>query len=451
MPPVVRTRGRDRAEAGNDMDSSAAGHPAPGRGESDLSSSLESFGSEPAAAAASPGGKQLHNLRRQQARTKRAVESSATTNTSTSDEEWSPTGSGGRKKKAQTKKRGGARKGGGGGKAKKARRAAPVDSSADVEDFMGSDGMLVISRPHDHDVLSGRGGGINAHPGNQRFRDWVLERKESYTLGKDKGDKARVCQEVYDLIVSQDPPGRFLMREGGDKMKGRSGGPSLNSASISGGQSKWVEIPTSRAMAKISQALREGAPSIREAAKKEQKPKVSSRGRTPKRKMVSKVSSVSEVAASSGAGRGRKKKKAPTEKPPRTPKKSESDRKEDREMKPVASTNEPPARSSCCSQPGVPRSQVGSRARPHRRARDDDGSIFRLQGRTRKISFGCSSPAEQPDFSCRNNDPRRNSCGGGTLSPWNPRWIADRARQGNNHATTSDLHDCTRSSSNRVR
>lgn len=327
------------------MDSSAAGHPAPGRGESDLSSSLESFGSEPAAAAASPGGKQLHNLRRQQARTKRAVESSATTNTSTSDEEWSPTGSGGRKKKAQTKKRGGARKGGGGGKAKKARRAAPVDSSADVEDFMGSDGMLVISRPHDHDVLSGRGGGINAHLGNQRFRDWVLERKESYTLGKDKGDKARVCQEVYDLIVSQDPPGRFLMREGGDKMKGRSGGPSLNSASISGGQSKWVEIPTSRAMAKISQALREGAPSIREAAKKEQKPKVSSRGRTPKRKMVSKVSSVSEVAASSGAGRGRKKKKAPTEKPPRTPKKSESDRKEDREMKPVASTNEPPARS----------------------------------------------------------------------------------------------------------
>ena len=159
MPPVVRTRGRDRAEADNDMDSSsAAGHPAPGRGESDLSSSLESFGSEPAPAV---GGKQLHNLRRQQARTKRVVESSATTNTSTSDEEWSPTGSGGRKK-AQTKKRGGARKGGGGGKAKKARRAAPVDSSEAGEDIIGSDGMLVISRPHDHDVLSGRGGGKQA-------------------------------------------------------------------------------------------------------------------------------------------------------------------------------------------------------------------------------------------------------------------------------------------------
>lgn len=133
--------------------SSAAGRPAPGRGASDLSSSLESFGSEPAAAV---GGKQLHNLRRQQARTKRVVESSATTNTtSTSDEEWSPTGSGGRKK-AQTKKRGGARKGGGGGKAKKAGR---VDSSEAGEDIIGSDGMLVISRPHDHDVLSGRGGG----------------------------------------------------------------------------------------------------------------------------------------------------------------------------------------------------------------------------------------------------------------------------------------------------
>lgn len=161
MPPVVRTRGRDRAEAGNDSDDGAAGHPAPERGESDdLSSSLESFGFEPAAVGAAPstGGKQLHNLRRQQARTMRGVESSATTtNTSTSDEEWSPAGSGGGRKKAQTKKKRGARKGsGGGGKAKKARRAAPAD---DAEDIIGSDGMLVISRPHDHDVLSGRGGG----------------------------------------------------------------------------------------------------------------------------------------------------------------------------------------------------------------------------------------------------------------------------------------------------
>ena len=187
--------------------------------------------------------------------------------------------------------------------------------------------------------------GINAHPGNQQFRDWVLERKESYTLGQDKGDKARVCREVYDLVVSQDPPGRFLMREGGDKMKGRSGGPSLNSASISGGKSNWVEIPTSRAMAKISQALREGAPSIREAAKKEQKPKVSSRGRTPKRKVPPKVSSVSAPATGAGAGRGRKKKKAPVEKPTKTPKRLESDLNEESEMKPVAFATEPSARS----------------------------------------------------------------------------------------------------------
>lgn len=170
-----------------------------------------------------------------------------------------------------------------------------------------------------------------------------MERKESYTLGKDKGDKARVCQEVYDLIVSQDPPGRFLMREGGDKMKGRSGGPSLNSASQ---RNKWVEIPTSRAMAKISQALREGAPSIREAAKKEQKPKVSSRGRTPKRKAASKISSINESAAIAGDGRGRKKKKARTvAEPSKAPKKLESNLKEDSEMKSVASAKGSPARS----------------------------------------------------------------------------------------------------------
>ena len=77
-----------------------------------------------------------------------------------------------------------------------------------------------------------------------------------------------MAQEVYDLVVSQDPPGRFLMREGGDMMKGRSGGPSLTSMSaISGGRSYWVKIDDSKAMAKTSQALREGAPTIRAAAR----------------------------------------------------------------------------------------------------------------------------------------------------------------------------------------
>ena len=153
--PQLRTRARDRRDTGND---GAAGHPAPERGESDVSSSssLQSFVSDEAAAAGDqPGGKQLHNLRRQRARAKRYVESSVATAADTSDEEWSPRGGG--KKKQQRKKRGGGAKKGGGGRKKKARRAGPQVSPS-VE-TVPPDGRLVISRPHAHDVLSGRGGG----------------------------------------------------------------------------------------------------------------------------------------------------------------------------------------------------------------------------------------------------------------------------------------------------
>ena len=138
--PQLRTRARDRRDTGND---GAAGHPAPERGESDVSSSssLQSFVSDKAAAAGDqPGGKQLHNLRRQRARAKRYVESSVATAADTSDEEWSPRGG---KKKQQRKK--------------KARRAGPQVSPS--METVPPDGRLVISRPHAHDVLSGRGGG----------------------------------------------------------------------------------------------------------------------------------------------------------------------------------------------------------------------------------------------------------------------------------------------------
>ena len=148
MPPVVRTRARDRRDAGND---GAAGRPAPERGESDVSSSssLRFFASDEAAAAGDqPGGKQLHNLRRQRARSKRYVESSVAT-VDTSDEEWSPRGGG--KKKQQRKKK--VRRD------DKGRRFRAGPQMSHSVETVASDGRLVISRPHAHDVLSGRGGG----------------------------------------------------------------------------------------------------------------------------------------------------------------------------------------------------------------------------------------------------------------------------------------------------
>jgi len=116
-----------------------------------------------------------------------------------------------------------------------------------------------IRTPHPHDVLSGRGGGINAHPGNVVFREWVRVRKEDYNLAPNKAEKTRVATEVMDQVRQQDPPGRFLTRDTNVSHMGMG----------SGGGSWWVEIDENRALAKTSQALREGAPNIRSAHKDE--------------------------------------------------------------------------------------------------------------------------------------------------------------------------------------
>jgi hypothetical protein len=107
-----------------------------------------------------------------------------------------------------------------------------------------------IRSPHAHDVLSGRGGGINGHVGNLQFREWVAVRKNDYNLAPSKVDKARVTQEVIAMVRSQDPPGRFLQKD-----------PSA------GVGNWWVEVDADRVIAKTSQALREGAPRIRAAHK----------------------------------------------------------------------------------------------------------------------------------------------------------------------------------------
>lgn len=128
--------------------------------------------------------------------------------------------------------------------------------------------------PHGHDVLSGRGGGINMHPGNVRLRKWVAQRRSEYNLAPSKAEKSRIVEEVYGLVTALDPPGRFLMREGTEKHAGRSGGPSLahlaaleKAGALVGGEDRgvWVEIGRAKALAKVSQALREGAPRIRAA------------------------------------------------------------------------------------------------------------------------------------------------------------------------------------------
>ncbi len=110
---------------------------------------------------------------------------------------------------------------------------------------------MKVRVPGHADVLCGRGGGINSHEGNIAFRDLVKKEKERYNVAANKDEKAEISHHVIELVRNRG--GRFLTKDADDW---------------------WVEIDYAKAMAKTSQALREGAPSIRaKAARKQSKMK----------------------------------------------------------------------------------------------------------------------------------------------------------------------------------
>eukprot|EP00546_Thalassionema_frauenfeldii_P004374 CAMPEP_0178913472 /NCGR_PEP_ID=MMETSP0786-20121207/10860_1 /TAXON_ID=186022 /ORGANISM="Thalassionema frauenfeldii, Strain CCMP 1798" /LENGTH=365 /DNA_ID=CAMNT_0020586215 /DNA_START=112 /DNA_END=1212 /DNA_ORIENTATION=- len=94
-----------------------------------------------------------------------------------------------------------------------------------------------------NDVLCGRGGLTNHHPGNVFFRRLVRMKQESYLLAT-KREKAGVAKEIVDLIRCLTPPGRFLKKDAQNP-------------------GHWIEIGDRKAREKTSQALREGAPELR--------------------------------------------------------------------------------------------------------------------------------------------------------------------------------------------
>lgn len=121
-----------------------------------------------------------------------------------------------------------------------------------VAGFAGGVSVRRIRTPTPQDVLSGRGGGINSHKGNKAFREWVNQRKEEYNLAQNKKEKIAVAMQVVRQVQQQVPAsGRFLQKD--PTVAGGSGGH------------WWVEIDEAKALAKTTQALREGAPKIRQA------------------------------------------------------------------------------------------------------------------------------------------------------------------------------------------
>lgn len=185
-------------------------------------------------------------------------------------------------------------------------------SSADADADANADYQYPtrIRNPSSNDVLCGRGGNINSHPGNIAFRSYVSEHKNTYNLTTNKHEKSAISQSVVDRIHNLSPSGRFLMKvQVKDKDHKSNGGGG-------GVVSFWVEVDNAKAVAKTSQALREGAPSIRAMAAvgaKAGKRSLTSKSKSKSKTSLSTTSSTTRKSTSvlgkrkkrsSGSGRG---------------------------------------------------------------------------------------------------------------------------------------------------
>lgn len=109
----------------------------------------------------------------------------------------------------------------------------PIDRTSDKE--------IVVQA---NDVLCGRGGETNHHPGNIRYRSLVKAYQKLYLLAK-RRDKPKIAQCI--VVSVRGVEGRFLKRT-----------KNANKGST------WVDVGNVKAREKTSQALREGAPNLRE-------------------------------------------------------------------------------------------------------------------------------------------------------------------------------------------
>lgn len=93
-----------------------------------------------------------------------------------------------------------------------------------------------VPDPTEHDVLFGRGGMTNHHPGNRRFRDIISLHRPDY-ISAIKIDKPKVARRIVQAIRAGSPPGRFLKKNNYDGL--------------------WYDVGDRTAAEKASQALRE--------------------------------------------------------------------------------------------------------------------------------------------------------------------------------------------------
>ena len=111
------------------------------------------------------------------------------------------------------------------------------DSTAPAPVSASKEGMSYFA---DNDVLSGRGGGTNVHPGNRNFRDLINLHRRAYLKAR-KNDKPAISRAIVRAI--RETTGKFLKK---DEKSGL-----------------WFEIGDDAAREKTSQALRQRAPEMR--------------------------------------------------------------------------------------------------------------------------------------------------------------------------------------------
>ncbi len=122
-----------------------------------------------------------------------------------------------------------------------------IEVKVKVEDQMDQVKGDGIAEPGTYDVLCGRGGNINTHPGNEDYRKLIDENKRVYLTSRFKKDKRLITDSIIEEVKKRG--GRFLLRN------------------VKSGL--WFEVTEDKARDKTSQALRENAPKIRLALEKE--------------------------------------------------------------------------------------------------------------------------------------------------------------------------------------
>jgi hypothetical protein len=104
--------------------------------------------------------------------------------------------------------------------------------------------VKIYVEPLDFDVLLGRGGRSNHHPGNKRYREEVTNLQSWYLGIEDKEEKTDLSQCLVDYVHSYQ--GRFLEKD----------------------DVGWFVIPNIVARRKASQALREDNDATKRAGKR---------------------------------------------------------------------------------------------------------------------------------------------------------------------------------------